>query len=348
MGTDVVTLPAMANDSVDKSNIKTSAVGTDEILDGEIVNADISASAGIVDTKLAQITTASKVSGAALTSLSSIPAGAGLIPAANIPAVGKFGGTGADGALSITSGVTTLDLAGVAVFEKNYTSISITGTGSLAFINPHANGTIITLKSQGAVTLTSSTAPMISVAGLGATGGNGGAAGSNPVSNCFSPTDMHGQITTAGTGKPLLVVTNFSNGFIPLVVGAGAGGGQNGSGANGAGGRGGGGLIIHCAGSWNFTTASGLSANGNNGSSGSASGGGGGGGGGFVLAIYNSLTSNTGTITVAGGTGAAGTGSWNSGGGGASQKTSGTNGAIDLGGNGGAGWSLVTANNVFA
>ena len=66
-------------------DIATSAIETAEIKDGEIVNADINASAAIVDTKLAQITTAGKVSGAALTSLSSIPAGAGLIPAANLP-----------------------------------------------------------------------------------------------------------------------------------------------------------------------------------------------------------------------------------------------------------------------
>lgn len=51
-----------------------------------IVNADVNASAAIVDSKLAQITTAGKVSGAALTSLSSIPSGAGAIPAANAPA----------------------------------------------------------------------------------------------------------------------------------------------------------------------------------------------------------------------------------------------------------------------
>lgn len=50
-----------------------------------IVNADISASAAIVDTKLAAISTASKVSGAALTTLASIPAGAGVIPSANLP-----------------------------------------------------------------------------------------------------------------------------------------------------------------------------------------------------------------------------------------------------------------------
>jgi len=53
----------------------------------DIVNADIKSDAAIVDTKLAQIATASKVSGAALTGLASIPAGAGAIPAANLTAV---------------------------------------------------------------------------------------------------------------------------------------------------------------------------------------------------------------------------------------------------------------------
>jgi len=49
-----------------------------------IVNADIGASAAIVDTKLAQITTASKVSGTAITGLASLPSGAGVIPDANL------------------------------------------------------------------------------------------------------------------------------------------------------------------------------------------------------------------------------------------------------------------------
>jgi hypothetical protein len=49
-----------------------------------IVNAQIASNANIADSKLAQITTASKVSGAALTSLGSIPSGAGTIPLANL------------------------------------------------------------------------------------------------------------------------------------------------------------------------------------------------------------------------------------------------------------------------
>ena len=85
----------------------------------------------------------------------------------------KFGGTGADGALNITSGITNLDLGGATIFERNYTSISITGTGQLTFSNPHTNGTIIILKSQGNVTLTSSGNPTIDLRNLGGSGGAG-------------------------------------------------------------------------------------------------------------------------------------------------------------------------------
>ena len=57
-----------------------------------IVNDDIDASAAIADSKLAQITTAGKVSGTALTGLASIPSGAGVIPDANVN-VPKLTGT---------------------------------------------------------------------------------------------------------------------------------------------------------------------------------------------------------------------------------------------------------------
>jgi hypothetical protein len=52
-----------------------------------VVNADIDAAAAIADSKLAQITTASKVSGAAITGLASLPSGAGVIPVANLTSV---------------------------------------------------------------------------------------------------------------------------------------------------------------------------------------------------------------------------------------------------------------------
>lgn len=50
---------------------------------GNITNVNLSASAAIVDTKFAQIITAGKVSGTALTGLANIPAVAGLLPGAN-------------------------------------------------------------------------------------------------------------------------------------------------------------------------------------------------------------------------------------------------------------------------
>ena len=72
--------------SITNSDVNASAAIAYSKLDlaGSIINADISASAAIVDTKLAQITTAGKVSGAAVTAISSLPAGAGLVPTANL------------------------------------------------------------------------------------------------------------------------------------------------------------------------------------------------------------------------------------------------------------------------
>jgi hypothetical protein len=52
-----------------------------------IDNDDISNSAGIVDSKLAQITTASKVGGTALYALNSLPSSAGQIPLPQIPTI---------------------------------------------------------------------------------------------------------------------------------------------------------------------------------------------------------------------------------------------------------------------
>jgi len=51
---------------------------------GNIDNDNIKASAGIVDTKLAQITTTGKVSGASITLMTSLPSGAGVLPIANL------------------------------------------------------------------------------------------------------------------------------------------------------------------------------------------------------------------------------------------------------------------------
>lgn len=85
----------------------------------------------------------------------------------------KWGGTGVDGALSVSAGTTTIDLGGAQFFIKNYTSISITGTGKIGFSNPHANGTNIIFRSSGDYTNTSSDAHAIDLRLMGAAGGGG-------------------------------------------------------------------------------------------------------------------------------------------------------------------------------
>lgn len=72
---------------------------------GNITNANISGTAAISDSKLSQISTASKVSGAALTSLSSVPSGAGQLPTAN-------GGTGQDWSSQLIGGIPYISAVG--------------------------------------------------------------------------------------------------------------------------------------------------------------------------------------------------------------------------------------------
>lgn len=97
-------------------------------LTGGIVNADINASAAIADSKLAQITTASKVHGSSITGLASVPAGAGVLPVANL-ASGVADGTKFvrdDGTLAVPAGVSGIDQIASTSFSGQ-TSVSVTG-----------------------------------------------------------------------------------------------------------------------------------------------------------------------------------------------------------------------------
>ena len=280
-----------------------------------------------------------------------------------------FGGDGSDGDLSISSGTVTLDLGGAKVFIKNYKSISITGTGKLAFTNPNDNGTIVILKSQGNVVLTSSTVPLIDLRGIGAkggvittgsgtdgynsnagtggkggvysyntsTGGGGGGAGAGANGGTGGYT---GTAPSGGTKNSLTII----NKVLPyLLVGAGGGAGSasypSGNywpGSNG--GRGGGALYIECAGDLNFTGT--IDVSGQQGVDlASSSGAGGGGGAGSCTIIYNTATSIAGTINATGGRGGNITGNYGgySGGGGGGYSGAGSNGTSGTNAAGGAG-----------
>lgn len=265
----------------------------------------------------------------------------------------KFGGTGADGALSISSGTTNIDLAGARVFIKNYTSISITGSAAITFTNPHASGTLITFKSQGAVTITSAATRGIDLRLLGANAGvDGSAATSVPRTSIGLKGGIGASVTPTISGKT-----------VPFFTGAGGGAGNNIGGQSctpGSGGKAGGGLYIECGGALNITSTidasggAGINASGSTiggGSSASFAPGGGagqftgtdgtsipvgigctggaGGGGGSIVIVYTTLTANTGTYTVTGGT--AGTGI----------------GSSSTAGNGGDGYAFVIQNTEF-
>lgn len=299
----------------------------------------------------------------------------------------KFGGDGSDGELNISSGTTDIDVGGAKVFIKNYSSISITGTGKLTFSNPHANGTIIILRCTGDVTLTSSQAPMIDASGMGASGatgttvvagnrtwGNGQQGQSLGFLRCGANSGVTGGTalemnSTLLSKANLLLYSQIFSRYHMAFVGGGGGNGSvtyntgGGSCVVGNGGKGGGALIIECKGKWNFTTANGISVAGknpdiNNIVSGQYSvGGNGGGGGGFFLGLYNILTANSGTVNVAGGVGGVYHESFNDsltgagGGGGYNAGSDGTNQGTDgvkNGGDGGIGYSLIEKNIMFA
>lgn len=248
-----------------------------------------------------------------------------------------FGGDGSDGALTVSSGTTNIDLGNAAVVIKQYTSMSITGTGKVTFSNPHTDGTKIILRSQGDVTLTSSEAPMLDASGLGAQNGSSAELGFEVDTNFQAAVGDTGSTTNetggvAGTqytsGFNLELYTNSSDKlnsksiyFFPGAAGSDAGPGTAGPGGGtagtaGLGGAGGGALYIECGGAWDFTTASGISVAGADGTAGgdatdiidsndAATGGGGGGGGkgGTFIALYTELTANSGTVNISSGSG---------------------------------------------
>lgn len=115
-------------------------------INGNIDNDNIKSSAAIVDSKLSQITTASKVSGAALTSLSSVPAGAGDIPSANM----------STNACVLTGAQT---VAGVKTFSDKPVLPATTPTGNEATSATYVDGKFTTLGLSKSFTSSNQTVP---------------------------------------------------------------------------------------------------------------------------------------------------------------------------------------------
>ena len=249
-----------------------------------------------------------------------LPAGSTLDgEAINTGFAGPFGGTGADGPLSIVAGTTTLDLGGVQFFVRNYTEIEVSGTGQLAFSNPHDHGTVILLRSLGDVQVTSSALPAIDVSGLGAVGGDPsslyGETGTGALRFFTWPlvgSDRGGgEWGGSGRGGEAYAADWFLaplalSGEVRIAAGSGGGIGWSATSSNtqvGMGGRGGGSLVMQVGGELDFTGA--IHANGDDGTDAIAgcSGGGGGGSAGRVVILYGSSGVVTGTVQNEGGDG---------------------------------------------
>jgi len=245
----------------------------------------------------------------------------------------------------------TMDLGGESVVTRNYKSITIDGTGQMNFSNPHDNGTVIILKSQGDVTITSSTNPAIDLRLMGAKGGIADTDGNEPTGlllNTNSPKGAKGGPAGGGGGggsrydSPGFYTTtdtDLHRRAIFLACGAGGGGGETGGGTAGVGGRGAGALLIECGGALTITgtiNSSGEAGTAATGDAGAA----GGGSGAKPVILYNTLILDTGTYTSTGGAGGgspASGGADEHGGGGAGsiEAAGGAGGATDLDGNAG-------------
>ena len=296
-----------------------------------------------------------------------------------------FGGTGSDGYLNITSGTTTVDCNYAPVCVKNYTDLSITGTGVLAFSNPYNYGTTIILNVQNNATI-SCTGTCIYLRNMGAKGGTAGSTGGGGGGAGFSAvpvwdTATHGAsmtnpsapgVVTVGAAltNPYLFTSTSSmlaSKSIVISPGSGGGGGQGArvisgnEAAGGAGGSGAGALIMQVAGSLSFGSSAIIDARGSNGEVGGSTvnggvntwsaGGGGGGAGGMVVGLANTIISNLGSILTSGGDGGNGGSTQNTGSGaGGNSGWSGTGGGGagaygGAGGTGGAGSTGVGSGN---
>lgn len=140
--TDLAVTTGKLNDlAVTTGKIADSAVTSAKIADDTIVNADINSSAGIVDTKLATISTAGKVANSATTAAS---------------ANGNNTIVQRDAGGNFSADTITASLSGTATRASNLTGTTIgsvpyqSASNTTSMLAPGANGTILTSGGSGA------------------------------------------------------------------------------------------------------------------------------------------------------------------------------------------------------
>lgn len=127
----------LANDTLENDKISPTAAIAMSKLNLAITNAEVDASAAIEDGKLDAISEAGKVDGAALTGLANIPAGAGEIPTANLPAKGTFERLGESvlGSAAATISLTSLSARKHLIIEFHGVGRTVDNNLDLTFNN---------------------------------------------------------------------------------------------------------------------------------------------------------------------------------------------------------------------
>ena len=196
--------------------VKTTDTGTitsTMIADGAIVNADINASAAIADTKLATISTASKVSNSATTATSANTASAivardasGNFTAGTITAnlTGNVTGTVSGNAGTVTNGVYTTDTGTVtSTMILDGTILNADINASAAIDKTKISGTAVTVADSGTVTSTMIADGTIVNGDISASAGI-----------AYSKLSLNGTITSADIVNGTIVAADIADGTI--------------------------------------------------------------------------------------------------------------------------------------
>ena len=179
------------NRGIDK--IIDGTVTTDTILDGTIANVDLSGTLALPDSKIANITTASKVNGTALTGLASIPSGAGKVPAANLNLTG--------GNFALPSGAVFFMITGSCPTG----STDVTATYSDKFLKVHDTQGTTGGSATDSITLTTNEMPAHTHNISGKY--DGGPTSNQYISFTATVNDKSQATTSAGSGNAFTVDT---------------------------------------------------------------------------------------------------------------------------------------------